>query len=170
MPIKIIFTGPESSGKTTITKAIAQHFGMPWLPEYSRTYLQKLNRPYAPKDLLEIAKGQVAAEKSLSETKSPFIFVDTSILVIKVWSIFKYGYFNFELEKLLRQNLPNYYFLCDWQIPWEFDPLRENPNDRAVLYELYKKELKQLPVPYVELKGNEENRFREAITFLSKIQ
>jgi nicotinamide riboside kinase len=169
---KIIFTGPESSGKTTIAQLAATHYNTNWVAEYARTYLGTLNRPYQTKDLLKIATGQVQLEQKAMKdiAADSFLFVDTSILVIKVWSIYKYGYFNFQLEKLLRKNLPKCYFLCDWQIPWEYDPLRENPTDRAILYQLYKQELENLTVPYFELTGNKEERLARVISVLKNFK
>ena len=60
--IKVVTTGPESSGKTTLAKALAEHYQIAWVPEYSRDYLNRLNRPYQEEDLLVIAKGQIQRE------------------------------------------------------------------------------------------------------------
>lgn len=159
-PLKIVFTGPESSGKTTLAKLAAQSYHTEWLTEFSRTYLNQLDRPYQAADLVNIAQGQIVTEAKFAK-KYPhqsFLFYDTSLLVIKVWSIFKYGFYNFKLDQLLRQNLPDVYFLCDWQIPWEFDPLRETPNNRGALYAIYKRELEELTIPFFEIAGSNEER------------
>jgi len=167
-PLKIVFTGPESSGKTTITALAANSFQSNWLPEFSRTYLNQLNRPYIAADLIKIAEGQLASEQEFAQNHSnqSCLFYDTSLLVIKVWSIFKYGFYNFKLDQLLRQNLPDIFFLCDWQIPWEFDPLRETPNDRAALYAIYKAELIALNVPFFEINGSETERLNKVKSVL----
>ena len=55
---KIILTGPESSGKTTLAKQLAERFQTTWVPEFARTYLDNLTRPYREDDLLRIAQGQ----------------------------------------------------------------------------------------------------------------
>jgi len=87
-PLKVIFTGPESSGKTTITKLAAKQYSTQWLSEYARTYLAQLNYPYKVADLLNIAEGQVQAEQQFIQknNQQDFLFFDTSLLVIKVWS------------------------------------------------------------------------------------
>jgi len=168
-PQKIVFTGPESSGKTTITKLAAKSYDTQWLPEFSRTYLNQLDRPYVVADLVKIAEGQLLAEQAFTQkySEQSFLFYDTSLLVIKVWSIFKYGYYNFKLDQLLRQNLPDIYFLCDWQIPWEFDPLRETPNDRDALYAIYKSELEELHIPFYEIAGTNAERMDKIKQVLS---
>jgi len=170
-PHKIIFTGPESSGKTTVAKLAAEHYATSWLSEYARTYLAQINQPYQAADLLKIAEGQVASEQQFikKNTHQALLFFDTSLLVIKVWSIFKYGFYNHQIDQLLKQNLPDVYFLCDWQIPWEYDPLRETPNDRGVLFELYQRELKDLKIPFHTLKGTPTERLAQVQRHLFNI-
>ncbi len=170
-PYKICFTGPESSGKTTLAQLAAKHYSTNWLSEYARTYLAQIDYPYKAADLLKIAEGQVLAEQQFlaNNNQQEFLFFDTSLLVIKIWSIFKYGFYNHKIDQLLRQNLPEYYFLCDWQIPWEYDPLRETPNDRGALFDLYLRELKDLHVPFYSLTGNPEERLAQIQSHLLNI-
>ncbi len=169
-PYKIIFTGPESSGKTTIAKLAAKHFETQWLSEYARTYLAQIDYPYKATDLLKIAEGQISSEQQFIQKNEhqDFLFFDTSLLVIKVWSIFKYGFYNHKIDQLLKQQLPDVYFLCDWQIPWEYDPLRETPNDRAALFELYQRELLELKIPFFVLKGTPAERLAQIQWYLKK--
>jgi nicotinamide riboside kinase len=88
---KIIITGPESTGKTTLAQQLAQHYQTVWVPEYSRDYIAQLNRSYEEDDLLEIAKGQVRREDEMVAKHTPDLLIcDTSLLVIKVWSKVKY--------------------------------------------------------------------------------
>ena len=169
-PFKIVFTGPESSGKTTISQLTAATYQSACLSEYARTYLEATKGVYQAKDLVLIAKGQAKMEQQFiaDNASKPMLFFDTSHLVLKIWSSYKYGFYNFEIEKLLRANLPDCYFLCDWNIPWEADPLRENPEDRDILYEIYKNELAVLKVPFFELNGSIENRLRQINMVLQK--
>ena len=59
----IVITGPESSGKTTLTKALAKAFKTGYTEEYSREYLN-CNSKYKQEDLLKIAQGQLQKEKA----------------------------------------------------------------------------------------------------------
>ena len=65
--IKIIITGPECSGKSTLSKSLAEHFQSPLLHEYARVYISKLKRKYTQKDLLKIAKTQFDSEKKFDK-------------------------------------------------------------------------------------------------------
>lgn len=160
---KIIFTGPESSGKSTITSAIAAFYSCDLVEEEARSYLSNLDRPYTENDLLQIAKKQYANEKRLSSSSKPFLFCDTSLLVLKIWSEYKYKRVHPWIIEKLKENKPALYFLCNIDIPWEPDPLREHPNkaDRLGLFNLYQKELNLLKTPYIILHGRKERRFHK---------
>ncbi|MEL7124407.1 MAG: ATP-binding protein, partial [Bacteroidota bacterium] len=153
--MKIVITGPESSGKTTLAKGLAQYYKTSWVPEYSRTYLDKLSRPYDKSDLLAIAKGQAERENSYVSQATSFIICDTSMLVLKVWSLYKYQSADpWITEKVLSKDY-TLFLLCQPDLPWEYDPLRENPEDRDVLFEMYHKELLDHKLPFVIIEGLE---------------
>ena len=87
---KIVLIGPESTGKTTLAKALAKHYDCNYVPEYARQYINDLNRPYQKEDIVTIAKKQIELEET-KEKKEPFLFLDTDLIVCKIWSKFKYG-------------------------------------------------------------------------------
>ena len=59
---KVVIIGPESTGKSTLSEQLAQHFHTQWVPEYARAYIDTLQRPYEEEDLYTIAKGQLEQE------------------------------------------------------------------------------------------------------------
>ena len=154
---KIIITGPESSGKTALCKALSQHFKIAFSKEYAREYLYSLNRDYNQYDLLKIAKGQLKAEKNKQ-------LIDTDLITIKIWSYHKYGKCdNWILEQIEKQKIEKrFYLLCKPDIKWEEDPLRENSKNRTDLFKLYRKELKSLKHDYYVIKGRD--RIENAIS------
>ena len=168
--MKIVITGPESSGKTTLAKSLAQYYKTSWVPEYSRTYLNKLSRPYDKNDLLPIAKGQLERENQYVSQATSFIICDTSMLVLKVWSLYKYQSVDpWIVEKLLDENY-TLFLLCKPDIPLEYDPLRENPVDRDVLFEMYYKELIDHDLPFIIIEGREkETRLKSAIKAVNTV-
>ncbi len=166
---KIIFTGPESTGKTTICRAMAEYFNCSWVPEYAREYLEQLNRPYTENDLFVIAKGQWEREEQQLDHHGSFLFCDTSMLVLKIWSVHKYGKCHPWISRKLEQEKPARYFLCAPDIPWEYDSLREHPLVRNQLFELYEIELKKLGVAYHILRGKETERNAEVVKILRSL-
>jgi nicotinamide riboside kinase len=153
---KIIVTGPESSGKTTLCKALSIHFKIPYSEEFARGFLDQLDRNYTQSDLLKIARGQLQSELNSQ-------LLDTDLITIKIWSNYKYGSCDKGiLDQIEKQKTEKrFYLLCKPDIPWQADKQRENPNDREALFELYKEELENLGHKYFIVKG--ENIAEQAI-------
>ena len=160
--LKIIVTGPESSGKTTLCNALSKHFNLPFSKEYAREYLNTLKRDYNPDDLLKIAKGQLQTENGLQ-------ILDTDLITLKIWSEYKYGSCDMwiltQIEKQKSEN--RFYLLCSADIAWQADKQRENPNDREELFEIYKQELDDLEHNYFIVEG--ENRIENSILKISPL-
>lgn len=161
---KIIITGPESAGKTTLCENLAKHFKLSFSKEFARFYLEKNGYNYNQTDLLEIAKGQLLSEKNHQ-------ILDTDLITIKIWSEYKYGAcYSWILEKINEQKLEKrFYLLCKPDIPWKYDPLRENPDNRDELFEIYKMELEQLGLSYsiIEKENRLENSIKKISLYLS---
>ncbi|MBC3542036.1 AAA family ATPase [Rufibacter sediminis] len=167
--IRVAITGPESTGKSTLAAQLAQHFQAPWVPEYARTYLNQLSRPYEALDLEAIAREQLAFWQEEAAKNPPLLFLDTELLVLKIWSEHAYGTTSaFILEELRRQPV-DLYLLMNIDLPWQPDPQREHPHLRQFFYDWYKRELEQLGVPYVEISGSADERLRNAIRAVQQV-
>ena len=164
--LKIIVTGPESSGKTTLCKALSKHYNLPFTKEFAREYLTDLGKNYLQEDLLEIAKGQLENEQLITNNQQISLH-DTDLITLKIWSDYKYGNCNnWILEQIKKQKVENrFYLLCKPDLKWDYDPLRENPTNRNELLELYKQELESLGHKFLIIKG--EDRNEQAIESLS---
>ncbi len=160
---KIAVTGPESCGKTSLARALAAHFKTLWVPEFARFYLPYLPTPYTEADVLTMARGQMALEDAIANEAIWPVFCDTDMLVFKVWSEVKYG----RCHSAILTNLYNkrycFHLLCAPDLPWEFDPLRENADNRDQLFDLYEQSLKQENLPFVIVSGQGEHRVSAAI-------
>ena len=130
--IKIAFTGPESSGKTTLAKKITATYNGFFVEEFARTFLEGKST-YVQEDLEAIAEGQVKSW----DIETEFLIADTEMTVICIWSFYKYGAISPKIKQLFDQQQFDLLFLCKPDIPWEFDPMRENPENRAELFDLY---------------------------------
>ena len=160
---KIILTGPESSGKSTLTQQLAQYFNTAWVPEFARTYLMDLNRPYREDDLPRMAKMQNELEAFLSKKANRFLFCDTGFLVFKIWSEVRFGKCDPWILEQLKKEENVLYILCMPDFTWQPDPLRENPNDRDQLLKKYQAELKNYNKTYIQVSGNQKNRLNYSI-------
>lgn len=159
---KIVITGPESTGKSSLSKQLADYYKVEPVPEYARIYLNNKGGLYNQKDLTLIAKGQIELEEKALKTNAKFVFCDTSLEVIKIWSEFKYGTCDSFIINSLSKRQPNLYLLLEPDLPWQQDPLRENPNNRIELFDIYKKELSSYNIPHFVVSGKGENRFEMA--------
>jgi NadR type nicotinamide-nucleotide adenylyltransferase len=166
--MRFAITGPESSGKTTLAKELAFRNNGVWIPEFAREYLESLPHSYTVNDLDHIAKGQLKLwQESESNTHT---FFDTEMLVMKIWSEFKYQKCSPFILSALEQQSFDHYFLCRPDIEWEEDPLREHPEKREELFELYLNELTSRKLPFTIVEGDLENRIENCQLIISELK
>ena len=152
--IRIAINGPESTGKSQLASDLAQHFGCGYVPEIAREYLYQLGRPY----------------EELLQQKPPLLICDTSLLVIKIWSHFKYGRCHPWIETTEQKRKYSLHLLTDIDLPWEDDPLREHPGQRLELFSIYYRELLQKPEPFFLIRGEGEERLMSALMNIQKLK
>lgn len=171
--IKIAIYGPESTGKTTLAKQLAEHFETVWAPEFARDYLQqKFDDAGAicePEDLMPIAVGQTKLENDALLTANKFLFCDTSLMVTKVYSEIYYNFCDPVLDKAARKHKYDLFFLTDIDVPWEKDDLRDRPDDREFMFGKFKSALIENNKPYVTLSGSPEERLQHAISIINNL-
>ena len=175
---KIVIIGPESTGKSTVCSQLAKHFKTLWCPEYAREYLSAHGMEYSFNDLLTIAKGQLYKEDEFVKTVShqrqtvegipltaDYLFIDTDMYVMKVWCEYVFGKCHqFILESIVERKY-DLYLLCNIDLPWAYDPLREYPDEqpRRELYQIYKDILINQHTPWVIISGSYTERLNTAI-------
>ena len=160
---KIAIIGPESTGKSTLAQDLARHFNTTWVPEYSREYLATIDREYNYDDVLNIAQGQLGNENRLALFAENYLFVDTELIINKVWCEHKWHICHqWILDRLLDHHY-DLYLLTYFDIPWVYDPLRENPDIREELFEVYRQQLEIYGANWQVIKGLGEERFRNAL-------
>lgn len=169
---RIVIIGPESTGKSTLCKGLSHHFKCDYLPEYARTYLEENGSDYQFEDVLKMAKGQYNSDISFcNQVQSEFAIIDTDLLVYKVWIEERYETKNEFVEEVIQTYQADHYFLCDIDLPWEFDALREHPNpeDRKRLFLKYQSHLNELGCSYTVLSGDKKTRLNDAISILTNL-
>ncbi|WP_448528250.1 AAA family ATPase [Raineya sp.] len=169
---KVAIVGAEATGKSTLAENLAKYYQTIWVPEYAREYLTHLGRKYTFDDVLAIAQGQ---SKIISEsiTQNPFlpiIFIDTELLVTHIWCEYVFGrHHSWIAENLSKQNF-DLYLLCNTDLPWEYDVLREQPSleKRKEIHRLYEFYLRKFHFPYELIEGKAEQRLFSAVQAIEK--
>jgi len=167
-PLQIVVTGPECSGKSTLSQALAEALNEPWVPEYAREYLQSINRSYESKDLVEIARGQLAAIERAANEADKLVIIDTGIEVIDIWHRDKLGPLPEELQAMRNTWKPDLYLLCKPDLPYEPHPLREDEHRRDELFGIYKQMLAD--ETHAVISGDYEQRLEIALAALRAFQ
>jgi len=167
--IRIAVTGPESTGKSQLSRELAAHYNTVFVPEYAREYIDQLHREYNFEDLDIIAKGQIAAQEHAEKKANRLLICDTELTVIKIWAEHKYH----KCPLWVSENLLNYsydlYLLCNVDIPWESDPQREHPQLRSYFFDWYYKELKDRDARVEIIEGTGISRFNKAKEAIEKM-
>lgn len=174
----LVTTGPESSGKTMLATQLSEALQAPLVAEASRDYLTDLYRRkpgtrYTRQDLVEIARMQQAREQQALKLQPEWLVCDTDLLVIVIWSEVRFGHCEPALLQMFedaRTSTKRTYLLCDPGIPWQPDPLRENPQDREWLFGLYQHRLQQYPKrTWLTVSGDPQDRLQQVQRHLPAI-
>ena len=165
---RIAITGPESTGKSQLARELAYYFNTVWVKEFARTFLNNLNREYVYDDILNIAIQQIENENTLAMNANSFIFCDTDLTVCKIWCEFKYKKCHEWINESFKNHVYDLYLLCDIDLPWEYDPQRENADERTELFNLYVAALQSENFPFVIISGSGTQRTKNAINEIIK--
>lgn len=176
---KVVVIGPESTGKSTLCQRLAEHYNTLWVPEYAREYLEKNGTEYSYDDLFTIAKGQIELEEEIcnqmsaishqvpvhSQLTPHFLFIDTDLYVIKVWSEFVFNRCHTWILNKIAEREYDLYLLCDVDLPWVEDVLREYPDQkiRKKLFSLYKDIMINQTTPWCIISGDYKERLEKSI-------
>lgn len=172
--IKIVLFGPESTGKTTLSRQLARHYNSVWVPEYARSYLQEKwnneRKTCETKDLLPIAIGQMKLENELAQKTNSVLICDTDLLETKVYSEAYYsGTCDPVLDNYAVENEYDLYILTYIDVPWVEDELRDKPHEREQMFNAFESALIKYNKPYVILKGNKKQRLDEAVEHIDEL-
>ena len=171
---KIALTGPESSGKTTLCLALASHFKCRFVPEMARVILEKEGSSYDEKKVEEMARRQIQEEIRLEKlarnAEEPFLFCDTNLLVYQVWMEVRFGHCPGWIKESVENADYDLQLLMHPDLPWEADPLRENPLDRLALFHRYESILKNGNGKWATVEGLGHSRFTYSLRLIEQFQ
>lgn len=172
--IKVVLFGPESTGKTTLSRDLAAHYKAPWVPEFARDFLQEkwdsTRQICTQEDLIPIAAGQMNTENRALEKADTLLICDTDVLETLAYSYWYFGpKADHRLEEAAQQAQYDLYLLTYIDTPWTPDDLRDQPGARPELFAHFKHCLKRFERNFVILRGNPHQRLSKAIAQIDNL-
>ena len=168
-PLRVVLTGPESTGKTRLAAQLAREFRCLWTPEIAREYLGEHGADYGAEDVRAMARLQAERSKDLADSSAQLVFDDTDVLTHRIWFREKYGHTDPEIDAMPLEG--DLYLLCAPDLAWAPDPLREHPKeaDRSRHFEMYKTELENNKKTYAVVSGQGSARKIHALRTLEAL-
>jgi nicotinamide riboside kinase len=166
MALRIAIVGPESSGKSTLAEQLSVYFNAKHILEFARNYLSQLKRPYSFEDIEYINTQQLLLEKELEHES--LLFCEAAPINQYIWCLEKYKKESALIKTSLLETKYDLYLLCKPDLAWEYDPLRENENDRDRLFDLYQTYLKKYHFKYCIVEGLGSSRFELSKQYIKK--
>ena len=157
---KICLYGPESTGKSTLSEALAHHYSTVFVPEMARKMLT--SNEFTVDDIVAIGEAQTQAVITQTCVANKLLFCDTDLMTTQIYARHYFGEIPAQLVHLEQQVRYDYYCLLAPDLPWEADNLRDLGHRREEMFDIFKNELDIRRLPYQVVKGSWQERF-EAI-------
>lgn len=162
IPRRIVLTGSESTGKTTLAQGVAQHLGTAWVAEFARGYAEARGGILTAADVEPIARGQFEAETAAMAGPGLVVF-DTDLVSTAVYARHYYGEVPAWVEPAIRRLPSSLYLLCDIDLPWVSDGVRDRPADRTAMHERFEDALRAFGIEPLIIRGSGPARLDRAI-------
>jgi NadR type nicotinamide-nucleotide adenylyltransferase len=160
---RVCVTGPESTGKTTLAQRLAELAKTEWVPESSRMYAERKGEPLNASDVEPIAREHIALVDPASERAhaagAPLIVLDTDLLSTVLYARYYYGQVPAWIERAERTRRAELYLLCDIDVPWVADGIRDRPTKRDEMFGLFHEALLRRRTPFVRVRGDWDKRW-----------
>jgi NadR type nicotinamide-nucleotide adenylyltransferase len=170
---RVVILGPENTGKSTLATQLADYYKTVWCPEFAREYLLEHGRDYTFDDLLNIAYAQVDLEDTMeTEARNGIYIIDTDMYVMKVWCEVAFNdCHTWILKQIAEHRKYDLYLLCNTDLPWVQDGLREYPDEamRQKLFKMYQDLLINSGAPWAVISGQESQRLQAAIAVIKQV-
>ncbi|MEI7830837.1 MAG: ATP-binding protein [Prolixibacteraceae bacterium] len=165
---KIVISGPESTGKTTLSEALALELNAILIPEYARYYIESLDKPYTFSDVEAIAKYQMKEElNAMAFDTDGIIIMDTWLIITRVWFDVVFGRIPEWIDNYIVSSKIDLFLICAPDLPWVADPVRENGGEmRQRLFERYCREIEHFGFSYEIVVGTGAARVENALKFI----
>jgi NadR type nicotinamide-nucleotide adenylyltransferase len=159
---RVCVFGPESTGKSTLARQLAEHYETALVPEYARVLLEAQDGRVTADDIPRIARGQIASENALARNANRLLICDTDVLTTTIWSDVLFGECPEWVREEAERRTYDLYLLTDVDVPWVGDPVRYLPDERASFFARCERELQSRGRRYARISGPWEQRFEQA--------
>lgn len=166
---RICVFGPESTGKTTLTSRLADHYDTVVVPEYARAVIAARDGDLVPEDIEAIARGQMASEDAIARNANRLLICDTDVLTTTIWSDVLFDNCPQWIRDAADARHYDLYLLLEADVPWVDDEASFLPEDRRGFFDRCKQALDERARPYVTLKGGWSRRFEAAVRAIDDI-
>jgi NadR type nicotinamide-nucleotide adenylyltransferase len=162
----VCVTGPESTGKTTLARNLAEWAGAAWVPEASREHALRKGGDLDVTDVGPIGRRHVTAADEAAERAceggAPLLVLDTDLLSTVVYARHYYGVVPRWIERAEPRRRADLYLLCDVDVPWIADGVRDRPLNREAMFDLFHRALSRRRAPTVVVRGDWSARWQIA--------
>ncbi|OBQ55783.1 NadR-like protein [Halodesulfovibrio spirochaetisodalis] len=167
--IRIVVTGSECTGKSTLAALLAEHYSVPYAQEFLREYFIANNGVLTLADAVPVAKGQLQAELDVEAQQPLFLLCDTNMLSSVVYNKYYYKENPEWIEAAFSERSYDLYLLCGIDVPWTDDGQRDRPQEREYMQSLFRKELDDRCLPYIEVQGAQAVRLSKAVAAIDSL-
>lgn len=171
---KVVFVGAMSTGKSTITEALAGQYHTTFASEYGRDYWteHQVDRRIGLEAFDEIALGHIEREEQALLEANKYLFVDTNAITTYMFALDYHGRAPERLARMALENAQRYdlFFLCDDDIPYEDTWDRSGDQKRSVFHKQIIADLQERRIPYITLRGSLEERMNKVSEVLAKFE
>jgi NadR type nicotinamide-nucleotide adenylyltransferase len=168
---RVSVVGPESTGKTTLARRLAERFETVWVPEWARTLLERRKGALEGLDWTDIVRGQVASEEALARNANRVLFCDTDPIVTPLWAEALLGACPPAVRAAASDAARVYdlTLLCAPDVPWVADEVRYLPGGSAAFFERCEGALRRAGRTYAILRGSWAEREARAAELVAAL-
>ena len=167
--IRVVLTGSESTGKSTLGARLAARFGVELVPEFVRDFAQRKGGAIDFSDHGPIANGQMSLEDEYVARASGLLLQDTDLLSTVVYCRHYFGRCPAWIEEAARERRPSLYLLCEIDAPWVADGVRDRGERRDEMQQLFRDAVAEVGARFVVIEGDLVSRELKAAEAVEKL-
>ncbi len=160
--VRVVLTGSECTGKSTLAEALARHYGVEAVPEFVRAFAEQKGGTILFSDHGPIARGQMALEDEYCTRAAGLLIQDTDLLSTVVYCRHYFGRSPAWIEEEAQTRRPDLYLVCEPDIPWIADGVRDRGHAREEMQVLFRDAVAGSGVANVTIRGSRDERLQAA--------